>query len=219
MNCIAPAVCSLLFVTSMAWSAPAPGFTSSFEPTDPPTAWNVADNGVSTPSAGQAHTGKRSLKIADPDDQTGSNARSARIAVEPGKECLVSVWTFLESGDPQGLGVYLDLLGADGKRLDEASERSSQRPTMQQGKWTRLLFTVAPPAEAEQAGLWLHTFSLYGNGDVLRGRCRAQAGRAGRAGPCGRLAGRHARGPRPEGLAVCPAMGAWAVCLAEPPIR
>ncbi|NDK15470.1 MAG: hypothetical protein GW911_25860 [Armatimonadetes bacterium] len=159
MNCIAPAVCSLLFVTSMAWSAPAPGFTSSFEPTDPPTAWNVADNGVSTPSAGQAHTGKRSLKIADPDDQTGSNARSARIAVEPGKECLVSVWTFLESGDPQGLGVYLDLLGADGKRLDEASERSSQRPTMQQGKWTRLLFTVAPPAEAEQAGLWLHTFS------------------------------------------------------------
>jgi len=157
MQCKIVITWALLCVVGRAWSAPQ--FTSSFEATEATNAWTLADNGLSTISEAKAHTGKSSLRIADPDEKAGSNVRSARLTVEPGKECLVSVWTLLESGDPQGLGVYLDFLDAGGKRLHEASERSCRRPIMARDRWTRLLFTAVPPAEAKYVAIWLHTFS------------------------------------------------------------
>lgn len=137
----------------------APSFSSGFEEGTPPQGWSLADDGISTVSEAQAHGGQRSLRIADPDDKAGSNARSDRVAVAPGQMCLVSVWTYLEGGDKAGLGVYLDFIGADGRRMNETSEASNHRTAMEEGKWTPLSFSVRAPDGAAQVGLWLHTFS------------------------------------------------------------
>ena len=134
-------------------------FVSDFEQGDPPTGWALGDNGISTLSQAQAHSGTRSLRIVDPDDTSGSNALGTALTLAEGKHCLVSIWLYLESGDPNGLGVYLNFYDAEGKRMSGASEGSIQRPTMKLGEWTRAQYMIAPPPEAKTVRLWLHTFS------------------------------------------------------------
>ena len=152
-------LCGALATAVLAGPGGAAEFRSGLEEGGPPGAWTLGDGGLSAVSDARALTGHRSLPIADPDNKSGSAARSQRLPVAAGQLCLVSVWTFLETGDPGGLGVYLDFTGADGKRLAEASEASCHRPVMRLGQWSQLVFTVAGPAEAREAGLWLHSFS------------------------------------------------------------
>lgn len=137
----------------------ASGFRSGFEADEPAASWMLKDHGISAVTGTRAHAGKRCLRIVDPDEKVGSNVLSAPLAVERDKVCFVSMWLFLEKGDPNGLGVYLNFLDADGKRLAQASERSAHRPPMRLGRWTSTLFTVTPPKAATQVQLWLHTFS------------------------------------------------------------
>jgi len=105
------------------------------------TDWTVGDD-IYTVTTERAHSSQRSLKIVDPDQKAGSNVRSAAIAIEPGKDYAVWVWTYLEEGDPHGLGVYLDLLDESGKRLHDASERTACRVQMHKGEWSRGWFIV-----------------------------------------------------------------------------
>lgn len=152
-----PLLC--LLTALLACVVHAQSLTSGFEEGTPPDGWVIPANGLSTASDTVARSGRWSLKIVDPDDEVGSSARSPRIPVEAGQLCLVTVWTYLDSGDASGLGVYLDFADAEGKRLAEPSEASNRRPAMRPGEWTRLTYSYPAPEGATQVGLWLHSFS------------------------------------------------------------
>lgn len=135
-------------------------FTSGFEEGAPPAGWTIADGGMSTVSGDRSRSGERSLRIEDADEAAGSSARSVALAAEPGQVALVSLWAYLEAGDATGLGVYMHFTDADGRRLNEESERSLRRPQMREGQWTQFTYAHTVPEGVAAVGLWLHTFSV-----------------------------------------------------------
>ena len=123
-----------------------------------PAAWLIGDS-ISSVSTDQAHTGKHSLKIVDPDEKTGSSVHSSTFQVERGKMYVLWLWAYLEAGKSGGLGAYFDLLDSKGKRMKKQSEASSRPVPMIQGKWTRFRLEVVPSKQATSLRVWLHTYS------------------------------------------------------------
>jgi len=122
------------------------------------TQWAIGDT-ISSITDERAHGGERSLKIVDPDEKAGSSVSSQPIAVEPGKQYAVWLWTYLEDGHRTGLGAYVNLYDGDGNRLHRASEATCARLPMVKGEWTRHRILVKPPPAAATLRVWLHTFS------------------------------------------------------------
>lgn len=125
---------------------------------DKPVQWVIGDK-VSSLSTEQAHSGERSLKMVDSGKTIGSEIRSRFFAPEPGEAYLVSVWTYLVEGAPNGLGVYLESRDTAGKMLRDATEASCHQSAMVKGRWTQLQFVATPPADAAKVGVRMHTFS------------------------------------------------------------
>ncbi len=133
--------------------------STSFEEGAAPPGWRMTDGGISTLSDLQARTGTHSLRIVDPDNKAGSEVRSESLPVATGDLCSVSLWVRLESGNADGLGVYLEYVDADGKRLAQASEASAHKSAMVQDQWVQMSFTTAVPEGAAKVALRLHSYS------------------------------------------------------------
>lgn len=133
-----------------------PGFEETQD--GKPTGWTVRD-GITSLVTGQASEGESCLRIADPDVKAGSDVTSTRFAVQADQLCILRLKLFLESGDRQGLGVYLKLWDAAGKELVEPREQGAARPAMKEGEWVDATAIYQIPEGVTQAAVWLHTFS------------------------------------------------------------
>lgn len=132
-----------------------PGFEGSQD--GKPTGWNVRDS-ITTLVTGQASEGENCLRIVDSGPNVGSDITSTKFAVQENQLCILRVKLFLESGDQQGLGVYLKLWNAAGKELVEPREQGAVRPRMEEGQWTDATAVYQIPPGVTQAAFWLHTF-------------------------------------------------------------
>ena len=124
-----------------------------------PAGWSVGDEGISSLVEGRGRTGRRCLRLCDRSEREGSSVTSERVPVRPGRRCAVLLWTYLEEGDPGGLGVYLRFWDERGRELHEARERSCHSAATRKGEWAPTFFVVQPPKEAKEVAVWLHTFS------------------------------------------------------------
>lgn len=134
-------------------------FRSGFELGQPnkPTGWTLHDNGMSVVTTRRAMTGRRSLQITDTDDgELGSSCYSKPIKIQPGQTARITLSCFLESGDVRGLGLYLEFLNADGKRV---GERNGYRQQLTLNTWNPMINSRVAPDGATQVRAWLHTIS------------------------------------------------------------
>ena len=133
-----------------------PGFEEVVE--GKPTGWTIR-GALAAVAEGDAATGGRCLRIVDDSKTAGSDAQSAAFPVVGGQLCVLRLKLFLESGDRQGLGVYLKLWDADGKEEVQVRERQAVRPRMTVGEWADALAVYEIPEGIVRAAVWLHTFS------------------------------------------------------------
>jgi hypothetical protein len=137
---------------------PADGGFETVEAAGVASAWAIRDR-ISAIVAQGAAEGQRALRIADAGTDVGSDVLSERFPVVGGGQAFVGLKTFLETGEADGLGLYLRFWDAGGKELVEARESQIARPVMTAGTWADASAAYAVPAEAVQAAVWLHTFS------------------------------------------------------------
>lgn len=133
-----------------------PGFEKVVE--GKPAGWTIRD-GLTTLVEGQAAEGDRCLRIVDESETEGTDILSGRFPVSADELCVLRLKLFLESGNPQGLGVYLRMWDANGKELVEPRERQAARPRMESGRWADATAVYEIPEGVVQAAVWLHTFS------------------------------------------------------------
>jgi len=120
-------------------AADAPGLPANggFEAVDAagaPAAWTLTDRISAVVAEGVAE-GRRALRIADGGAEVGSDVRSEHFAGVGGGQVSLVLRTFLESGEADGLGLYLRFWDAAGKELAEARESQIARPVMTAGAW------------------------------------------------------------------------------------
>lgn len=157
----AAAAAVVLALSSRAAESPALPANGSFEEVDAagvPAGWVIGDR-LGAVVADGAADGVRALRIVDGGTDVGSSVLSARFPVVGGGRVSLTLKLFLESGDAEGLGVYLRLWDAGGGDLAEARESQVARPPMQAGVWVDAAAQYAVPPEAVEAAVWLHTFS------------------------------------------------------------
>jgi hypothetical protein len=151
----------LLFVWGLIGGVDARGaaFSSGFEEGEvsSPTGWFLKDKGMSMVTSEFARNGKRSLRIADRDgSKVGSSAYSEEISVKPGQRVRATAWCFLESGDLNPLGMYLDFYDRAGRRIGE--QRGHKTP-LTRGEWRVMIASRVVPTNAVVAQLWFHSFT------------------------------------------------------------
>ena len=137
----------------------APVFESGFEggSIDFPDNWSLRDNGMSMVTGERVRTGRRALRIVDSDSgKLGSSALSERFPIKPGERAEASLWCWLESGDRQGLGVYLEFIDRAGRFTEE---RKGFRQPLILGKWNLIVVDRLAPPGSSAARIWLHTIS------------------------------------------------------------
>ncbi|MGB0583084.1 MAG: carbohydrate binding domain-containing protein, partial [Limisphaerales bacterium] len=104
-----------------------------------------------------ARSGRRSLRIVDNDSgKLGSSALSETFKVKAGQRVEVLLWCYRESGDPRGLGVYIEFIDRAGEFTEE---RQGFRQATEQGKWTPIVVSRTAPPGTSEARIWLHTIS------------------------------------------------------------
>lgn len=124
-----------------------------------PDHWRIADS-MSSISTERCRGGKHALKIADSDPTTGSSVYSASHSVIPRRDYFVRGWAYLESGNANGLGVYVQFLDPQGKAIRDAEDRQQTcRPTLVAGRWIQFFQPMTVPAGAASLRVWIHTFN------------------------------------------------------------
>ena len=107
-------------------------------------------------SSEQAHGGKYSLKIVDPDAENAVGLRGPRIEVTPGEYVWVSWWYYGAAGN--NISMYIEFWTADGKRPEPPSRSFGSNGT---GKWEP--FTGRTRVPEGTAYITLHCNSWSGN--------------------------------------------------------
>jgi hypothetical protein len=116
--------------------------------------WTIAD-AMSAVSGEQAAQGKNSLKVVDDSETQGSDASSPLVPVRAGRWKLRGMaWPV--SG--VGLGIYVRLLGADGKLVAPQDEWQRAAPSAPVGQWSPWNLNFDVPPEATHAQVWIHSY-------------------------------------------------------------
>lgn len=151
----------LLFVLGLMGVADGRGaaFLSGFEDgqASSPDGWYLKDNGMSMVTGDLARGGRRSLRIADRDGtKLGSSAYSEEMVVKPGQRVRVSAWCYLESGDLNPLGMYVEFFDPSGKKIGEPS---GHKTPLTKGEWRLMISSRVVPTSAVSAQIWFHSFN------------------------------------------------------------
>jgi len=137
---------------------PNPGFESGRD------GWNVAKDdeaaGISKVSPEAAHGGANGLRVKQDATGPGSWLQSSKIAVEPGKNYILSFWG--RCVEESGIGIWVQAYNADGKPITPADPKSLIYLIPSQAKdWAEYRFPVAVPEGAVSITLAIHAFSKH----------------------------------------------------------
>jgi len=120
-------------------------------------------------TARQAHEGRRSLYLRDPDEETATGLRSPKVAVEPDEVYYVMGWWLGEPGN--GASLYLEFWDEQGTRIKDAVDSFAAPGT---GQWCRYTGASVAPENAVAATVLLYSWSgAVGEGyfdDVVLGK-------------------------------------------------
>ncbi|MBG89322.1 MAG: hypothetical protein CMO80_20835 [Verrucomicrobiales bacterium] len=134
-------------------------FSSGFEEgsISSPTGWYLKDKGMSMVTSELARTGGRSLRIADRDGiSVGSSAYTEVLFVKRGQRVRATAWCYLESGDENPLGIYIDFYDQAGKRIGK--QRGHKTP-LSRGEWRVMITSRIAPKGTVAAQVWFHSFN------------------------------------------------------------
>jgi hypothetical protein len=123
--------------------------------------WELPRDGKGEISDEQAASGRYSLKITDTDEQTGSNLRSARIAVTGAGEYVLRGQVFHASAS--GIGVYVCYYDTTGRSLNPSDEKGDIAPVGalegKVGQWVPFTYPFTTPAGTAAIRLWIHSYN------------------------------------------------------------
>jgi len=153
--CVSFTTCVLLLATE---STPEtvnllrnPGFENGEPGSAVPGDWTVLRGNVAW-IEGDAHSGRRFVRLTDRDPKSGTALRSALFPARPGGTYRLS--GYLRVHDQCAPGLYIEFFDAIGKRVLERHERL-EGPT--EG-WQRLEVTAVAPEEAVQVSALVYSF-------------------------------------------------------------
>jgi len=123
--------------------------------------WRIPAKGMGTITADRAATGTRSLKLADPSTETGSNISSARIPIAAPGAFELRGKVFRVSGD--GVGLYIKYYDAARRLLNPVNARGHIQGVGSlggaEGRWEDFAFPFTAPAHTANLEVWIHTYN------------------------------------------------------------
>jgi len=123
--------------------------------------WLLKDSGMSTLTTERAATGNACLHIVDTSTTKGSDALSDRFVLRPDTNYVLRGKVYAMSGG--GVGVYAQLLGRRGERLQRTSPERRQSylavGETAEKKWVPFTRRFRTTGKTRYGRIWLHSFS------------------------------------------------------------
>lgn len=139
--------------------------------------WEFPRNSQGAVATDQVAGGLSSLKITDPDSQSGSNVTSARFPAQAQTAYVLSGKLRLVSGQAAGIGLYMQFYNDANKLLNPSDGKGNLDPTGvprgQVGQWVEFSYPFTTPPGTTRMRLWIHSFNavtVEGYLDDLQGK-------------------------------------------------